>query len=330
MLNLRQLRYFVAIVDAGSLSRAALTLHIAQPALSQQIANLEREVGTELLSRSVRGVVPTDPGKALYRHAQTLLKLAAETINVAQRAGADVSGRVRVGLPSSIAMILAAPLLASLRERYPGILVELYESLSTYLAPQLFEGRVDLVVLVDRSPSRSLVEKALVSECIYFVQSRAKNSLSGSCEISLGELARIPLILTTRVSTLRHILDAAFLEAGVVPTVVAEASSMQTLLAVVAQGRIGTLVPSSALSWNPAHRALERYVIEPRIVRGASLAWSRTAPMTEATQCVRDTLIEVTQALVRTRKWLGTMLSDPASPSVDQAVEKEGNAGAIV
>src|SRR5712692_7737144 len=108
MLDLRQLRYFVAIVDAGSVSRAALVLHIAQPAMSQQLAHLEREIGTKLLRRSVRGVAPTDAGKAVYRHAQTLLKLAAETANVARGAGAGASGRVRIGLPSSIAMILGS------------------------------------------------------------------------------------------------------------------------------------------------------------------------------------------------------------------------------
>lgn len=311
MLDLRQLRYFVAIVDAGSVSRAATVLHIAQPALSQQLAHLESEIGTKLLRRSVRGVAPTEAGSAVYRHAQTLLKLAAETANVARGAGSGASGRVRIGMPSSIAMILVAPLLEALHERHPGILVEIYESPSTYLAAQLFDERVDLSVLVDRSPSPSLAMAPLVSESVYFVHERKSNPLSACETVSIAQLAAIPMILTTRATTLRHLLDAAFLDAGFAPLVFAEASSIQTLLTVVAQGGIGTLIPFSALSWHPATRSLQHHLVEPRIERIASLAWSRTASMTESTECVRDSIIEVTRSLVRARKWLGTTLRAP-------------------
>lgn len=308
MLDLRQLRYFVAIVDAGSVSRAANVLHIAQPALSQQLARLEAEIGTKLLRRSVRGVALTEAGSAVYRHAQTLLKLAAETVNVARGAGLGASGRVRVGMPSSIAMILAAPLLQAVRELHPGILVEIHESPSTYLAAQLFDERVDLSVLVDRTASPSLAMAPLVSESIYFVHARRSNPLASCKSVSIAQLAAIPMILTTGATTMRHLLDEAFGDAGVAPRVLAEASSIQTLLTVVAHGAMGTLIPFSALSWHPATRSLQHHLIEPRIERLASLAWSRTAPMTASTECVRGTIIEVTRSLVRGRKWLGTTL----------------------
>jgi LysR family nitrogen assimilation transcriptional regulator len=313
MLDLRQLRYFVAIVDAGSVSRAAQVLHIAQPALSQQLAQLEADTGTKLLRRSVKGVLPTEAGHAVYRHAQTLLKLAAETADVARGAGAGASGRVRIGLPSSIALILAAPLLAACRELHPGILVELYESPSTYLAAQLFEERVDLSILGDRNPSAGLTVEPLVSESIYFVHLRTDNPLGGHETVSIKQLANVPMILTTRATTLRHLLDFAFLDAGVKPKVIAEASSIQTLLTVVAQGGIGTLVPFSALSWHPATSSLQQHLMKPRIERAASLAWSRTAAMTEPTECVRDTIIDVVHSLVRNGKWQGTTLPQRAA-----------------
>jgi LysR family transcriptional regulator, nitrogen assimilation regulatory protein len=311
MLDLRKLRYFVAIVDSGSVSRAAMILHIAQPALSQQLAQLEHETGMKLLRRSVRGVAPTDAGRAVYRHAQTLLKLAAETAHVARGEGRVASGRVRIGLPSSIAMILAAPLLAALHTKHPGILVELYESPSTYLPAQLFDERVDLSVLVDRSPSPSLMIAPLVSESIYFVHERKTNPLASCKSVSMAQLAGIPMILTTRATTLRHLLDAAFQDVNVAPSVLAEASSIQTLLTVVAQGGIGTLIPFSALSWHPATRSLQHHIVEPRIERVASLAWSRTASMTESTECVKASIIDVMRALVHDRKWLGATLSQP-------------------
>ena len=77
--ELRQLRYFVRIVEVGSVSRASQSLHVAQPALSQQVSRLEQELGTRLLSRSVRGVTPTDAGQAVYQHARRILRLVSST-----------------------------------------------------------------------------------------------------------------------------------------------------------------------------------------------------------------------------------------------------------
>jgi LysR family transcriptional regulator, nitrogen assimilation regulatory protein len=328
MLDFRQLRYFVEIVDAGSLTRAAGSLHVAQSALSQQMASLEESVGVRLLTRSVKGVTATDAGHAVYRHAQTILKLGAETRAVAQSANVRVSGRVRVGLPSSIAMILAAPMLGEVQKHYPGILVELYESPSTYLAAQLFDERVDLSIVVDKLPAAGLATIALVDECLYFVQARRSRNLPKT-PVRLADLAGAPMILTTRATTLRHTVDAAFRTAGVTPHVQAEASSIQTLLTVVAQGSMATLIPFSALSWHATTRALAYRPIEPVVLRRASLAWSRSAAMTQATECVRAVIIDAVREMVTSGRWAGTTLC-PASavgqPSLASRREVSGDA----
>jgi DNA-binding transcriptional LysR family regulator len=99
--DLRQLRHLVAIIDAGSLSRAAALVHVAQPALSLQVAALEAELGTRLLDRSSAGVGPTPAGRRLYRHAQTILRqVDAARADVA--CAEAISGRVSVGLPTSL------------------------------------------------------------------------------------------------------------------------------------------------------------------------------------------------------------------------------------
>ncbi len=306
MIDLRQLRYFVAIVDAGSFTRAAAVLHIAQPALSQQVSSLESEVGSKLLNRSVRGVTPTDGGWAVYRHAQTILKLTAQTRDVAQGAVGEVSGRVRLGLPSSIAMILAAPLLTLLGERYPGVLVEIYESASSYLSAQLFDERVDLSVLVDKVPSAALATQPLVDEQLYFVQ--VGGARPAQMPVTVAALAQTPMILTTRATTLRHTVDAAFAAAGIEPQVLAEASSIQTLLTVVAQGRLATLIPYSALSWQAASGTLERQPLDPPVLRRATLAWSRNATLTDSTRCVRSLIVEIVRRLVGSGEWQGATL----------------------
>ena len=269
--------------------------------------------------RSVRGVAPTDAGKAVYRHAQTLLKLAAETAHVARCAGSGTSGRVRIGLPSSIAMVLRLRFYP-MCERHPGILVELYESPSTYLAPQLSEERVDLSVLVGGAPATNLIVEPLVTESIYFVHERKSNPLAACETVRASQVAGIPLILTTRATTLRHLVDAAFL----------------------AQQSPPRLWQKQALS-DPAHRCgagrhrhadtllralmasddalAEAPCDDPAGRRVASLAWSRTAAMTESTQCVRNAIINVTRELVHNNQWRYYATTPPCDVALAELVE---------
>src|SRR5437762_2248906 len=106
--NLRRLKYFVKIVDIGSLTQAAEVLFIAQPALSQQLATLEGEVRQQLLVRTKRGVTPTEAGKVLYRHAQIILRQCEQAQIDMEAAGQGVSGQVSVGLaPGTAAAALS-------------------------------------------------------------------------------------------------------------------------------------------------------------------------------------------------------------------------------
>ncbi|WP_431514154.1 LysR substrate-binding domain-containing protein [Variovorax sp. DAIF25] len=307
-MEIRQLRYFVAIVDSGSLSRAAALVHIVQPALSQQMTQLEEEFGTQLLQRSVKGVTPTDAGQALYRHAQQILKLAGDTKNVVKASDAGLSGRVRLGLPSSIAMVLVGPLIAALEERHPQIVLEVYESPSTFLAAHLINERVELSVLVDDVALPGIEAVPLVDEPLYFVQPRRKPLVRAGRSIDLPTVASVPLMLTTQVTTLRDLVDRAFAEAGVTPQIKAEASSIHTVLAMVAQGGAGTVIPHSALAWHAAAQLLRQTPIEPQIVRRATLAHSRLNRLQPAAACVHALIVSVVRELVRSRRWDGARL----------------------
>lgn len=308
MIEFRQLRYFVAIVDAGSLTRASALLHIAQPALSQQMVDLESSVGVQLLTRSVKGVTPTVAGQAVYRHAQMILHLREQTRDIARGAENQIFGRVRLGLPSSIAMILAAPLVSHLRNKYPDILLELYESPSAYLAAQLFDERVDLSLLVDKIQTPGLQIQPLLDESVYFVQANSSKRPTSRQSVELTDLATTPMIFTTRATTLRQLLDNACDVAKIQVKVQAEASSIQTLLTVVAEGELATLVPYSALSWLPTTRALRLLPLKPTVIRTLSIAYSRSANMSEAAKVVQHAIQEVAGNLVTKGIWRGAKL----------------------
>lgn len=301
-MEFRQLRYFVAVVESGSLSRAASLVHIVQPALSQQIGQLEQELGIQLFHRSVRGVKPTVAGLALYKHAQQLLRLSEETQVVVRNAGGDVGGSVKLGLPSSLALVLVGPLVTMLEERFPRIVLEVYESPSSYLAAHLLNQQVDLSVLVDEVMLPGIDAEPLLDEMLYFVQPRSAPVLA-SAPVEIGNLASIPLMLTTRATTLRQLVDRAFADAGVTPTVKAQASSIQTLLLMVAQGGAGTIVPRSALAWHAVADLLQAEPISPRLIRHASLARSRLGYFSPAAGCVRELLREVARGIVEAEVW---------------------------
>lgn len=311
-MELRQLRYFVAIVDSGSLSRAAAQVHIVQPALSQQMAQLEDELEVQLLQRSVKGVTPTDAGLALYRHAQHILKLTAETRNVVRATAREINGRVKLGLPSSIAMVLVGPLINALEERFPHVSLEIHESPSAYLAAQLLNERVDLSILVDDAATPGIEAVPLVDEDLYFVQPRKTPLLRCGRSVPLQALAPVPLLLTTEATTLRRMVNQAFADAGVQPTIKGEASSIQTMLSMVAQGRTGTLVTCSALAWHASSQWLRQTIVSPRIVRRAWLAHSRLNPLSPASACVRAVVQDVAAQLVQTQHWQGARLAAPA------------------
>ena len=203
-------------------------------------------------------------------------------------------------------MIMAPPLLDKLTNRFLAVLVEMYESPSAYLSAQLFDEHVDLSVLVDKLPSAALAGEPLVDELLYFVRARRAET---PCEtVGIAELVDVPMILTTRATTLRHMVDAQFASLGITPRVMAEASSIQTLLTVVAQGRLGTFMPYSALAWPALSQMLEIKLLSPSLSRHATLAWSKTAALTEATRCVRALIFEVSRDLVADGRWKGATL----------------------
>jgi LysR family transcriptional regulator, nitrogen assimilation regulatory protein len=132
-MDLRQLKYFVQITESGNLSRAAEVLRVAQPSLSQQMRNLEDELGVELLARHARGVTPTELGQLLYNHARRILAEVDRAKESVRSHSANPSGRISVGLPTSASRGLSLSLFLALAQRQPNITLHLVEAMTGYL-----------------------------------------------------------------------------------------------------------------------------------------------------------------------------------------------------
>src|SRR6266542_1889026 len=191
-MDTRRLYSFVKVVDAGSITRAADILHLAQPALSQQISALESQFKQQLLIRSKRGVAPTEAGRALYRHAQLILRqleLAQAAVDVSGRAPA---GSVSVGLaPYSTGAALALPLLRAVRERYPDILLHINENFGGVISEAIMTGRMDMAFIYDAGPIRGVQFEPLRTEDLFLIAAPGSAVPPGEGDVPLEALADV-------------------------------------------------------------------------------------------------------------------------------------------
>lgn len=152
-MDIRQLRYFIAIAEEGSLSAAAQRLGVAQPALSQHVIALEGRLDVRLLERSSRGVTLTEPGAVLLAHARGVLAAVEATVEAVRQAGAEPQGEVAFGLPSSIASVLSVPLAETVRLELPKVRLRVIDAMSGFIQGWLEDQSIDLGMLTTSPPS---------------------------------------------------------------------------------------------------------------------------------------------------------------------------------
>ena len=290
----RRLATFVRIVDVGSLTRAADVLHIAQPALSQQINALEAELGQRLLTRSKQGVEPTEAGAALYRHAQVILKQLDDAVAEVGLLGREVAGQVFLGLaPYSTANLIALPLLAAVRERYPHIVLRVTDNFGLVLSEAMMSGRVHLAILYDAGPIKGLVFERLITEELVLV---CGPSTAVGDEVSVEVLAELPLMLPSPLHTIRKAVNLACDVAGIQPLVVAEVESVGLMGRAVSAGLAATVLPGSVAERLISGSDLRMVRRAAAIAVHLSLGTPSSLPLSRAAECVRDLLRHVVAA----------------------------------
>jgi LysR family tcuABC transcriptional regulator len=310
-MDLRQLRYFAQIVESGSLSKASRCLFVAQPALSQQLAKLEDEVGKPLLHRSARGVTPTDNGLALYHHARFILRQLDQALSIARQEAGEVRGMVSLGLPSTTLVAIGLPLMRRIHEKYPGILLNVVEGMSGHIAQMMRLGQLDLAILFVNDVSSKLDALPLLEEELFvLLPQKSKLVPANQTSISVAEVAKLPLILPTGTHGLRRRVVAEFERRDLTPHVVAEIDSLTLLMNCVYDGMGVTIKPMSALqhegergkSW----RALR--ISDARITRRNYIYSIAKSLLSPAASAVAIELRDTAQMLVWSGTWRGVTL----------------------
>lgn len=305
-MNLKQLNYFVKIVEAQNMTRAAEGLHIAQPALSQQITLLEDELGVKLLSRSSRGIQATQQGDLLYRHAKTILRQVDNTRILLSKKEGNVSGNVSVGMPSSTAKLLALRLMRLVKERYPSIVLEIVDVPSADLTSLVAHGRVDFSLVPDPQKPKDMRFLPLFREELYLMTSRGV--IAGTKKVPLKKIAELPLILPSMPNTLRSRLEHAFLRANLTFNLFGEASTSAILIPAVRAGLAATILPYSAAHEEILNQQVEIHAIEGGFGRDVYLCTSNTLPVSPATTTVITQCHLALQQMLETGTWKGCKL----------------------
>ncbi len=337
-MELRTLRYFIAALEAGSLSRAAGTLYIAQPALTAQIKKLEDELGAQLFERSHAGVMPTPAGLQLYEDARRLLSDAEALRERIQRLPKGPEGSVTLALPFLLASLLSGPVLTRLKRTHPRIRVFVLDDLSLGVRQAMLDHRADVGVLVDTPAVDGLRCHPLARETIYLSGHDADGQVArllraprkGSFqprlergrlfgEIPLEAALGLPLLVQSRRYAIRRRVDEAAAALGLALSIAHEHDSTRVLRSLFLAGAGFTFTPACSLPDAPVQGAgwVTARVVRPDLARTYTLATPAGKAPSAAAQVVIDALAHEARALIDggawDARWLGGRLGSAAA-----------------
>ena len=288
-MDLKQLEYFLNVVDLGGFSRAARLLGVAQPAISRQVRSLEVELRQVLLVRNGRGATPTEAGKRLLAHARGILQQVDRArAEVDEIKGAPV-GHVVVGLPPTLARLITTAIVREFRRSFPHATLSIMDGLSSYMHEWLQVGRIDIGVLYNPAPHPAIDSRPLLEEALCFV---ARDGDGGARRaMPLSELPRHPLIIPSRPNAIRMLVETRLAAIGARPQVAMEIDAVGAILELVAEGYGAAVLSPRALDGaDVARKLVTRPIVQPRIKSTIAIATSAQRPSTP--------LLQATVALV--------------------------------
>jgi LysR family nitrogen assimilation transcriptional regulator len=299
-MDIRQLRYFLGIVEQRSLSRAAEFLHVAQPALTLHLKRLELEFGCQLVERTSRGVVPTEFGHRLAQRAKVLLEDLNHLRDEVRGMTTAPAGSAFIGIPTSLGSTLTVPLVMATQERFPLVRLRVAEGLSGHMQDWLLAGLVDLAVVFGKAPLPGLVAQAVMREPLAFIAPRGDKLAAGRTTMDLGDALVLPLILPGRPHGLRAEVELAASKLRRRPNVTVEIDAMDQIKSLVAKRAGYSILSSRFAHQGPIATELAILPIaNPAIERTISLAHAKDRPMSIAARAVHATMLEMLSAVLK-------------------------------
>ncbi|WP_124081018.1 LysR family transcriptional regulator [Pigmentiphaga humi] len=292
-MDLKQLEYFVRVVELGGFTRAAQALGVTQPSLSRQVRLLELELHEHLLYRTGRGAEPTEAGRLLFEYGSAMLKLASRAKQDIDNLKRMPRGRISVGLPPRLAHLLTPVLVESFRRQLPGASITVSEGPSVKMREWLLDGQIDVALFYDPAPNAKLDYESIFREELVLVGKSPGVGTTLPARVKLSQLQAFPVVLPCMPNTIRVIVDTTCRSRDVQLDIVAEVNAVHTLVAVVEQGHSFGILPISAVSRQIREGTLGASRIESptmrnHLVLATSRAKSDTRLTTETLQLIRE------------------------------------------
>jgi LysR family nitrogen assimilation transcriptional regulator len=284
-MDLKQLRYFVQVVEAGGFSQASARINLTQSSLSRQVGLLERELGQRLLVRTGRGVDLTSAGATVLHNAREMLAIAERTREELGDLHSSPTGHVMVGLPPRVAHVLSATLVEKFRKKFPKAVITVSESLSYHLRELLMTSRIDLALMFDPPASAQLTCEVLATDSLVLLAPPGHRPLPP--RVSLRALAGYPLVMASSPNATRLLLDSVVKPRRIALNIVSELNSTRGLISLVASGVACSILPETAVAADIARHGLQTARIGPPAIR-SRLVLAGTSASTP-TRLVRGT-----------------------------------------
>lgn len=294
-MDLRQINYFIALFEEGSVTRAAQRLHVVQPAVSMQIARMERELGQKLFDRTPKSMVPTAAGRTLHRLVLPVVRNLSLAHEHMARLSGVVSGRVTMGMLASLATSLIPSMLTGFADDYPEIEVAVVDGYSSTFIDLVNEGQLDFAVINRPSRKLGLIVDPLVEEQMVLVTGAADDEGEDEGPVSIKQLTDYKLVLPTRRHGLRTELERHLANRNTTLEPRLELDAIEGIVELVAGSDWATILPSLAIRRHLALRRVRIRAIEPMMVRRLAVIHHPRHPLSPASHAFIDHL---RQALV--------------------------------
>ena len=305
-MNLRDLRYFVAVAESGSILAASEKLHVAQPSLSVRIRTLEADLGVSLFDRRPRGVQLTSEGEELLVHARLILKSAEAAQEAIRHHAQSPVGTVHFGVPTSLSSVLCVPLIEAVRDKLPNVRLRIVETMSGTIIDWLRTGDLDLGLIFVDSAIAGIHAEPLLAEQLHLAAHSAEALaplLDADGNVPVEALAGVPLILPTERHGLRQLLDQHLRRHGSGARVVIEIDAFLQIQRLVQRAQGMTILSLAALYESDLDPPLATArIVSPAIERTVYLARADNRPQTKAGREVGRLAAGILSAEAR-RKW---------------------------
>jgi LysR family hydrogen peroxide-inducible transcriptional activator len=281
MPTLRQLEYLVAVADEGTFGGAAAAVHVSQPAMSAQIAELEQKLGVVLFERGRRGARVTPEGEAIVAAGRRVLDEARQLVRLATDRRGDLVGALSVGVIPTMAPYLLPTVVREIRRRYPAARPHLQEHRTAELVGHLVDGTVDLGLLAAPVPELDLgVEVVELARDPFVLALPDGHPLAGTSRLSQSALSELPMLLLEEGHCLRTHAESACTQIGAGTLGAIQATGLASLSQMVAAGMGATLLPACALEVEarPGSGITTRRLRRPEPYRTVVLAWRASSP----------------------------------------------------